>query len=92
MSIFKNGRCAAYMLYNKDTGETYFGSTSNDERPEHVKDILRKANNERSKSVLINGVQYPSVNAAANALNVDNRTIDARCRSINGVFNNWQYI
>ena len=60
--------------------------------PENVLNNLQNANIERSIAVMAEGMQYGSVNAAAIAIGVDNRTIDARCKSTTGRFNNYYYI
>lgn len=62
------------------------------ERPDHVKDILRDCNEARSRKVSAGGVVYSSVNAAAKALGVDNRTVENRARSTTGRFDDWFFI
>lgn len=59
--------------------------------PQNVLENLNIANRERSIKILVDGNIFDSVNQAAKFFNVDNRTIDARCNSTSGKFDNWQY-
>lgn len=59
--------------------------------PLNVLTNLNNANKEKSISVIIDNIKYDSVNQAAKIFNVDNRTVDARCKSITGRFDNWEY-
>lgn len=57
----------------------------------HVACILRKFNNERSRSVSIDGVFYISEAAAGRALSVDTKTIRNRIESSSPKYQNWKH-
>lgn len=79
-------------VFSEETRNRLSESLKGREPSESTLKIFREANLKRSIPVVANGIIYDSVNSAAKTIGVDNRTIDARCRSTTGNFQNYFYL